>query len=272
MERLNNTALPLESPRFNDTKAAIAQAFGRAAKHYDQHAAFQRQVGHLLLDELPHDLSGWRILDLGCGTGYFSEQLALRGAQVVCADLSTAMLEQARLRCGVGTAEFCLADAEHLPFADNSFDAVFSSLALQWCDDLSSPLAEISRVTRAGGVALFSTLLAGSLHELQAAWHKVDVHQHVNQFIALKQVNLALAQISASQHHLNLTAITVWYESALALMRDLKGIGATHVMGRAQGLTSRKTLNQVELAYQTYRNRDGLLPATYQVCLGKLKL
>ncbi len=45
-------------------KLAIAQAFGKAAKSYDQHAAFQREVGHKLLDKLPQDLSGLRVLDL----------------------------------------------------------------------------------------------------------------------------------------------------------------------------------------------------------------
>ncbi|MBF4302862.1 methyltransferase domain-containing protein, partial [Vibrio anguillarum] len=69
-------------------KAAIAHSFSRAAKHYDVHAAFQRDVGYRLLDKMPRNLAGKRVLDLGCGTGYFSEQLRRRGAYVVCVDLS----------------------------------------------------------------------------------------------------------------------------------------------------------------------------------------
>ncbi|ARP38662.1 Malonyl-[acyl-carrier protein] O-methyltransferase [Vibrio syngnathi] len=56
-------------------KSAIAEAFGKAATTYDRHAEFQRDVGHRLLDKLPNDLSGLKVLDLGCGTGYFSQQL-----------------------------------------------------------------------------------------------------------------------------------------------------------------------------------------------------
>ena len=53
----------------SNNNIAIAHAFGRAAPRYDQHAAFQRQVGHQLLAWLPEQLTGWRILDLGCGKG-----------------------------------------------------------------------------------------------------------------------------------------------------------------------------------------------------------
>lgn len=60
---------------------------------------------------------GLRVLDLGCGTGYFSALLRERGAQVVCADISHAMLEQAKQRCGDEGMSYQLADAEQLPFA-----------------------------------------------------------------------------------------------------------------------------------------------------------
>lgn len=89
---------------------------------------------------------------------------------------------------------------------------------------------------------LVSTLLDGSLFELQEAWRSVDHHRHINQFISINQVKIALAQAGCSQHHLDLAAITVWYETAFMLMRDLKGIGANHVSGRSTGLISRRTL------------------------------
>ncbi|MCG3765471.1 malonyl-[acyl-carrier protein] O-methyltransferase BioC [Vibrio cincinnatiensis] len=251
-------------------KTAIAQAFSKAAARYDQHAAFQRDVGLQLLDKLPQKLDGWRILDLGCGTGYCSQVLQARGANVVCVDLSLAMLQQAHQRCGHERMRYLQADGEALPFSSAEFDAVFSSLALQWCDNLASPLTEIYRVLKPGGQAYLSTLLEGSLIELQQSWLKVDSYQHVNRFMTINQVKIALAQAGYQKIHLDLPSITVWYETAFSLMRDLKGIGANHVPGRAQGLTRRHTLAQVEQAYQLFRNHQGLLPATYQVCLGVL--
>ncbi|GEM77140.1 malonyl-ACP O-methyltransferase BioC [Vibrio sagamiensis] len=253
-------------------KYAIAHAFGKAAQSYDDHASFQREVGHRLLKKLPSDLSGKKVLDLGGGTGYFSHILLARGAEVVCIDIAQPMLEKARQRCGENGIRYVLADAESLPLADESFDYVFSSLALQWCTDISKPLGEICRVLKVDGKGLFSILLDGSLHELRQSWARVDSHQHVNHFITQNQLNFALAQSESSNYHLESHAITVWYDSAFAVMRDIKGIGANVVRGRSHGLTSYRSLLKVESMYQTFQNDQGLLPATYQVGLGTINL
>lgn len=253
-------------------KTAIAEAFGRAAETYDQHAAFQRDVGQQLLAKMPQDLSGKTVLDLGCGTGYFSLQLLQRGASVVCFDLSDQMLAKAKLRCGEENVVYQQGDAENLPFENQQFDYVFSSLVLQWCDDLSVPLKEIKRVVKSGGCGFISTLLDGSLLELKQAWAKIDSYQHVNDFLSINQVKVALAQAECDFDPLDLAPITVWYPTAFALMRDLKGIGATHIEGRSAGLTHRRALAKMEQQYQTKRNQQGLLPATYQVCLGVIYL
>ncbi len=253
-------------------KVAIAEAFGKAAHGYDKHAQFQREVGTQLLRQLPDDLTGMQVLDIGCGTGFFSEVLADKGAIVTAADLSPEMLQQAKQRCGSKVWRYCQADAEQLPFDEQEFDIVFSNLALQWCEDLAYPLRELQRVTKSSGKVVFSTLAEGSLTELKQAWAKIDTYQHVNHFLSEKQINIALAQSGATGHHLDLRTVQLWYTSAFELMRDLKGIGATHVGERAPGLTGKSTLLRVESEYQSYRNGSGLLPATYQVCLGSVYL
>ncbi|MGC9402676.1 malonyl-ACP O-methyltransferase BioC [Vibrio genomosp. F10] len=252
-------------------KSDIAAAFSKAAASYDKHAVFQRDVGNQLLERMPLDLSGKVVVDLGCGTGYFSKKLLSRGAYVICVDLSASMLEQARLRCGDKSIQYCVADAESLPLNQNRVDYVFSSLALQWCQDLSVPLKEINRVLKPKGEAFFSTLLDGSLQELKMSWEKVDKNQHINTFISPNQVKIALAQSQFNNLQLDFDEITIWYDSAFSVMRDLKGIGANHVNGRSRGLTSRKALIQVEHEYQVFKNHLNQLPVTYQVCLGAIQ-
>ena len=70
-----------------------------------------------------------RLLDLGCGTGALAELVLgeIPGAQLTCVDLSTRMVETARLRLG-DRADVLLADAERLPFHDSTFDVA-------WCND-----------------------------------------------------------------------------------------------------------------------------------------
>lgn len=251
-------------------KQAIASAFGRAAPSYDQHAQFQRDVVDKLLQRLPVSLIGKRILDVGCGTGYLTEKLIQRGATVVALDLSDKMLEQARLRCGE-LATYYLGDAEALPFDDDSFDYVVSSLALQWCDDLSVPIRDMKRVCKVGGHVLFSTLAEGSLDELKQAWSYVDQYQHVREFVTQKAIKIALAQSNCDGSQVDLAKMTYWYRSAFELMKDLKGIGATQIGGRSHGLTKKSSLVKVEQVYQKLFQTNLKLPATYQVCLGLIK-
>ncbi len=83
-------------------------------------------------------------------------------------DLSPDMLAHARQQ--QRATRYVQGDIEQLPFADNQFDFCFSNLAVQWCDSLAAALAGLVRVTRPGGVVAFSTLLSGSLDELNQAF------------------------------------------------------------------------------------------------------
>ncbi|MEC6795603.1 malonyl-ACP O-methyltransferase BioC [Photobacterium sp. S4TG1] len=255
-------------------KLAIANAFGRAAQHYDKSAAFQRQVGHQLIELMSMQqvqCSNPSVIDIGCGTGYFSAKLQQQGFAVTAADLSNEMLLQAHKRCG----NHCLylqTDAENIAMANDSYDFAFSNLALQWCDDLSVPLRELQRVVKAGGVIFFTTLMDGSLNELKCAWSNIDDKQHVNTFKSQQCIEVEIAQSGLTIEVLEYTSIAVYYSTAMKLMRDLKGIGATHLQQHRQsGLVGRKTFMELEDAYNKYRSNNGLLPATYQVCFGVLK-
>ncbi|MCE7565316.1 malonyl-ACP O-methyltransferase BioC [Aliivibrio fischeri] len=262
-------AIDMFNSTSNKEKQAIQAAFSKAAHTYDRSAEFQRQVADTLLSYLPTDLTGLRILDVGCGTGYCCEALLKRGARVVAFDLSSVMLEKAKERCGDDNITYIQGDAENLPFMDDEFDGVVSSLALQWCQDLSVPLREMKRISHNKSKVIFSTLLDGSLFELKKAWSKVDLYQHVNDFITPSMVKIALAQSECNNFTLHCTSVEMTYSSALALMKDLKGIGATHLPnGRSSGLLSKEKLLAVEEAYQIFRSELNHLPATYQVGYG----
>ncbi|MEO8330269.1 MAG: class I SAM-dependent methyltransferase [Candidatus Nanopelagicales bacterium] len=105
------------------------------------------------------DVSGLRVIELGCGTAYFSAWLAQRGAKPVAVDLTPAQLATAR-RC---QAEFGIAfplieaNAERVPLADGSFDLVVSEYgASVWCDPLQW-LPEAARLLKPGGRLVFLT-------------------------------------------------------------------------------------------------------------------
>jgi ubiquinone/menaquinone biosynthesis C-methylase UbiE len=92
------------------------------------------------------------IVDLGCGTGRFTQALAERfGAQVTAIDPSQKMLDQARKRIGSPRVKFVQAPGEMLPLADGTADIVFMSMVLHHFADVEAVAAECRRVLRAGG-------------------------------------------------------------------------------------------------------------------------
>jgi len=107
---------------------------------------------------LPGDLAGQRVIELGCGTGYVSAWLARAGARTVGLDLSRQQLATARAM----QAEFdlgfplVLGNAEHVPFADGTFDFAISDYgASLWCDPYRW-IPEAARLLRPGGRLAFT--------------------------------------------------------------------------------------------------------------------
>jgi malonyl-CoA O-methyltransferase len=255
---------------FSLDRRAVAQAFDRASAGYDAAAALQERVRNELLERIGElKLTPLRILDLGAGTGHASRALKRRFPKslTVAVDIAPGMLARARLQSRwLRRFERVRADAYSLPFQSGSFDLVFSSLMLQWCDDLDAVFAEIARVLKPGGVLLFSTFGPGTLAELREAWGASDAPgNHVNHFFDPHALGSALMHAGLSEPVLDVDRTIVEYPDVLTLMRELKAIGAHNVtQGRARGLTGRKRLTAMTQAYEKQRRR-GQLPATYEV-------
>lgn len=264
-------AIEQNNDAFKLDRRQARNAFDRAAASYDAAAVLQHEVGERLLERLElTTITPARILDIGCGTGRATPQLMrrYRGAHVVAADFAPAMLREARRRFWFRHPGLVCADASSLPFADDSFDLVFSNLMLQWCDDLDSSLQELRRVTTSQGLLLFSTMGPDTLKELRAAWGEVDNATHVNGFVDMHDVGDALIRAGFVEPVMDVEHITMTYEDVYALMRDLKRIGAHNVTGgRSRNLTGRERLRKLSAAYEPAR-RNGRLPATYEVVYG----
>jgi len=93
--------------------------------------------------------AGTRVLDVGCGLGALAAAAAARGAQPTGVDLASGMLDAARRRHP--EIAFVLGDAEALPFADASFDAVAAAFVVNHVPDPERAAAELARVARPGG-------------------------------------------------------------------------------------------------------------------------
>ncbi|MFO3903355.1 malonyl-ACP O-methyltransferase BioC [Enterobacter hormaechei] len=241
-------------------KQAIAAAFGRAAHSYSRHDALQRQSADGLRALLAEQQFA-SVLDAGCGPG--SNSLAWRqaGSHVTAMDLCAPMLEEARRNQAAD--RYLQADIEAIPLADGQFSLVWSHLAVQWCASLPQALAELYRVAQPGGKVAFTTLLNGSLPELNQAWQAVDTRPHANRFLSGEQVNDAL---SGWQYRCAVQTVTLLFDDALSAMQSLKGIGATHLhTGRADRPLTR---GQLQRLAQAWPQQAGKFPLSYQLFHG----
>jgi len=256
-------------------KNRLAANFNDAAAGYDAIAVLQKEVANSLLERL--DLMNvhpqW-ILDLGSGTGGAARELAriYSGSRVLQMDIARNMLLQARKRSRrwFSRQKYLCADAAGLPLQSSTVDLVFSSLMLQWCEDLDRVLKEIRRSMRSGGLFLFSSLGPDTLHELRDSWLEADNDEfiHVNGFRDMHDVGDALTRAGFADPVMEVDHLALAYSDVRDLMRELKQLGARNASaGRRRTLTGKRRLQAMLGAYEKYR-REGCIPATYEVVYG----
>jgi trans-aconitate methyltransferase len=116
---------------------------------------------------------GERILDLGCGPGQLTDQIAHAGAEVVGLDASPEMIGQARQN--FPRLKFVLQNAASLKFEDE-FDAVFSNAALHWMLDAAGVLRGVAQALRPGGRFVFEMGGKGCIQTIEEAIRRVLAH------------------------------------------------------------------------------------------------
>ncbi len=258
---------------FAIVKQELRHTFDVAAVNYERYAVLQRTVMKRVLERLAlTNLQANSVLDLGSGTGEAARILAKRykKARIVELDLSTGMLRHSRQHGPrfFSKQRYVCADAEMLPMADAAVDLVFSSLMLQWCNDLDATFAEAGRVLRPEGLFIFSTLGPDTLKELRLSWAKVDEKVHVNAFLDMHDVGDALVRAGFDAPVLDVERITLTFDDGYKLMRELKHLGAHNLnMGRRKTLTGKARIKEMLVAYEQFR-QENRLPATYEVIYG----
>jgi NADH dehydrogenase [ubiquinone] 1 alpha subcomplex assembly factor 5 len=263
-----------DSPYVFD-RAAVRRHRDRAAALSDGGGDFlHREVAGRLaerLDEVRRDFAN--VLELGCHRGALTQLLAARPGieMLIAADLSPAC---AALAAGTNARVIGLAaDEEALPFQAGAFDLVVSNLALHWVNDLPGALIQIRRALKPDGLLLAALLGGGTLAELREALMAAELEleggasPRVSPFADVRDAGMLLQRAGFALPVVDRDRITVTYESAVALMADLRAMAESNAVAeRITRFSRRATLMRAAALYgERHAGPDGRIPASFEV-------
>src|SRR5262245_570711 len=165
----------------------MGDGFAEALSLYDT----QRRVQVLVDDFLPDSIvAGKRVLDVGCGLGFFSRRLVERGAVVTACDIGTGLIDRTKRFAG---CDAVVADALDLrgQFGSEAFDVVVSSECIEHTPDPARAIAEMLAVVRRGGYLSLSTpnIVWNPIVRLASAMRlrPFDGFEHFSSWSAIRQ-------------------------------------------------------------------------------------
>lgn len=199
-------------------KERVANSFSKCAKDYDGNAVTQQIIVKDLLEfATDYIVKEDKILDLGCGPGTIGNMLL--DHDLVQLDIAENMCAFARRN---GHDAIC-ADIENIPFSDNSFSLVISSMALQWVEDKHKAAHEISRIVRKQGKVVLSLLLDESFSDLRL---KIDRKEAFFQYIDFLPFSELLKENRLKVVAQDKRVYLEYYNNLLEALRHIKNIGA----------------------------------------------
>lgn len=231
----------------------------RAAAQWDKYNFIKQEAAERLADRLADIARTFPMaLDLGCHGGEVGKAISEKVGRLWSADSVAAMRP----------AVVC--DEELLPFADGVFDLVTSALSLHHVNDLPGALIQIRRCLKEDGLFLAVIPGANTLRELRTAITQVSAEQayplwpRLSPMVEIRDAGALLQRAGFSLPVVDSDMITVEYDSAWDLLRDLRGMGESNVLlAQHKGFTSRSHLAAIVAAYEQ-RFTGGSVPATFE--------
>lgn len=153
--KLSGNTLNTEEQRVSHQKELVREQFGRTAKAYVSSSSHGNEQALRTVVEALNPNPDWLVLDVATGGGHVAKSVAGHVRHVVASDLTKTMLTEARRHIRddsqIANVSYVLADAENLPFLDETFDAVTCRIAPHHFPNPERFVLEVGRVLRPGG-------------------------------------------------------------------------------------------------------------------------
>ncbi len=250
----------------------IRRRFERSAAGFDSadfvHAATREG---LLARIEPLLIEAKTVVDLGSATGAANRLLNKRfpRARVIAIDIAHNMLQKSRARKSwLAKTSFAQANANALPFANESIDVIFCNQLLPWFENPDPVFSEIARVLKKGGVFAFATLGPDSLQELGRAWRQVDDQAHVSRFPDMHDLGDGLVNAGLVDPVLDVDRLSITYKDSESLFRDLTASGARNALQQRHAtLTGKQRFEAMKSALEASAT-DGSIVLDMELVFG----
>jgi malonyl-CoA O-methyltransferase len=251
-------------------KKVLQKRFNKAAPSYDEYANVQKRMGDVLIQELcsKYKHSSPEILELGCGTGYVTEQLikAFPSAFITSVDFAPSMIEQAKKRNGTERISFVCADIENLMLSQK-YDVIISNATFQWLNDLPSTINHLFEALKEDGNLVFTTFGNETFHELHTSFKKAVAFLDREEEWSIGQAFITAAQlenickrqgaVSVQQAH-----YIEWFPTVRAFLDSVRKIGAAN-SNEGLSIQSPRIFRSMIRLYEAQFQQNGYIPATY---------
>jgi len=162
---------------------------------------------------------------------------------------------------------------EVLPFQQETLDLVVSALALQFVNDLPGVLAQIRRALKPDGLLLAAMIGGDTLNELRQCFAAAEaeleggVSPRVAPFADLREVGSLLQRAGLALPVTDVDRVVVRYDSAFALMTDIRRMGASNILVERRRMPTRRAtmLRMAQLYAKRFADADGRIRATFDV-------
>ena len=255
-----------------EVKHGIRRNFARRAQTYDRHACMQRLMAHRLVAVADEMISrARRILEIGCGTGYFTQLLrqANQEAHLIALDLDVSLVSTARRRLQAAAGvEWLVADGE-VPLR-GEYDLIIANACFQWFSRPAATLANYHRSLAPGGTLSFSTLGPGTFQELAGALGQAAAGLNLpippkipaQDFGGRATWSDLLSRAGFRQVHLVREMVTTSFPSVREFLKALQATGATNPRPLP---FSPRLLHAMIAAYQAIYSKNGAIPVSYEM-------
>lgn len=243
----------------------------RAAETFAQADFLKARVADGLIDRLEDTSHLFPLaLDLDAHRGNLSAELKASGKvdHVIAMDSAAAMAHVAAARADMALA----ADAENLPFAEDSLDLVASALGLHWVNDLPGALIQIRQALKPDGLFLGALFGAGTLTELREAFLIAETEltggarPRISPLPGLQDIAGLLQRAGFALPVADIEHVTVRYDTPFHLMNDLGLMGERSALKAASGGLSRRILARMGQVYaERFADPDGRLRASFEI-------